>query len=396
MTHQELDSLFDSARNAPMSTSVDDVTQWVGAAGAVAGSIGLAAKLKLLIAKKAIMLGSVLGTVSIATVSVLIYNSSPEAPKNQPILNAAGPGIEFKMDEPVTEEETIKPEKILLESEPAEPTVEEPTTPAMPTRSQVLVLSPEFEMGIAPFSGMSVVHVPTHNSPPPHVESCDCDCDGDEKTVKGNGKVVKKEREVSSFREIEIDGTFDVIISQGDKEKVVVETDENLQQYIEVEVNDNRLLLDNASCTKIKKVTKKKVYVTVKDLSKLLIDGVGNVEMSSLKTKDLEIIVDGVGNSTLDFTCTNLDLESDGVGNVKLSGSADNAHMTCDGVGNMSAANLVVGVLNVENSSVGNVRVNATKEIKIYSSGVGSLTYSGGAEVKEIKSSGIGTVREKK
>jgi hypothetical protein len=50
----------------------------------------------------------------------------------------------------------------------------------------------------------------------------------------------------------------------------------------------------------------------------------------------------------------------------------------------------------VSNSGVGKVNVYATEELWMTSSGLGSITYSGGAEIKTSKTSGSGKITKSK
>ena len=70
-----------------------------------------------------------------------------------------------------------------------------------------------------------------------------------ENRVKGNGHVTVEERQVTSFDELRIDGVFKVYFTQGDTEKVEVEIDENLQQYINVYHKRNALVVETRHAT---------------------------------------------------------------------------------------------------------------------------------------------------
>ena len=60
-------------------------------------------------------------------------------------------------------------------------------------------------------------------------------------TIDGNGKVTKEQRAVSSFNKIDISGSYEVLINQGDEERLELEVDENLLEYIETETKNNTL-----------------------------------------------------------------------------------------------------------------------------------------------------------
>jgi hypothetical protein len=63
------------------------------------------------------------------------------------------------------------------------------------------------------------------------------------------------------------------------------------------------------------------------------------------------------------------------------------------GVGAIEAAGFEADMLRVKSTGVGNVEVNARREISIHSSGVGSVRYKGSAAVKEMRKSGVGGIR---
>src|SRR5688572_17786476 len=81
MTEQKLNQLFESARNAQIETSQEEVTRWLATAAVAAVSAGAAATgFKLLLTKNALaMIIGTLGVAGIAIVSTAVFSgSSPE------------------------------------------------------------------------------------------------------------------------------------------------------------------------------------------------------------------------------------------------------------------------------------------------------------------------------
>lgn len=215
-----------------------------------------------------------------------------------------------------------------------------------------------------------------------------------EESIRGNGNVVTRERTVSPFTELEVTGTMNVFLSQGASEAVKVETDENLQEIIEIISKDNKLIVQCKKGISIKKSTKANVYVTIKNITKLNSDGVGNIEStSSLTLQNLNMNASGVGNTTLDLTCKKLNAIISAVGNVKLKGNAEEAILNASGTGNLNASDFKVKKLSAKVSGVGNASVHADEEITINASGIGNISYTGDAPVKKISSDGIGKVK---
>ncbi len=214
--------------------------------------------------------------------------------------------------------------------------------------------------------------------------------------ISGNGNVVKQNREVSSFNSVNASGVFNIHLAQGDAESLVIETDENLMSYLETKVEDSTLYIDVKKHINIRHARKKNVYVTFKKIDRLKITTVGNVETDGmLHFNELNLEHSGVGNMKLELDCNKLIADIHSVGDVTLKGKVVDAEIKNSSVGNTNASELIVDKLQINNNSVGNVEVHAEKEISIHSSGVGNLTFSGNAVVKELSSSGIGKVSKK-
>ena len=174
----------------------------------------------------------------------------------------------------------------------------------------------------------------------------------------------------------------------------VVAADE-LHEYIIVENRGKKLIIDNERPLKFIRKRKLKVYVTVKDLNRLEVTGVGNVMCeNTLKLSELDLEVGGAGNVELDLDTNDLDMEISSAGNVVLEGSAKRVFIENRGVGNLNAGNLQAENLELKASGVGNTKVHATKEISINATGVGNVSYQGNAEVKELNIRGVGRVKK--
>ena len=59
--------------------------------------------------------------------------------------------------------------------------------------------------------------------------------------VRGSGDVIVENRSVSGFDKVSVEGAGRVIITQGKKESLTVETDDNLMKYIKTEVTGDTL-----------------------------------------------------------------------------------------------------------------------------------------------------------
>lgn len=214
-------------------------------------------------------------------------------------------------------------------------------------------------------------------------------------TFTGSGNVVKQKRTVEPFNQLEIYGIFNVFLSQGETESVTIETDENLLNVIQTESQNGKLTVKWKDGTTIKQSSKVNIYITLKKIDTLLMQGVGNIESSTmLNLENLSMGISGTVNTSLHLNCSKLKASNSVVGDIIIKGEVSEASIENEGVGNLKAFDLIVQKLSIKNTGVGNVEVRAEEEIIIDSSGIGNIFYKGDATVKEIKATGIGKVQK--
>ena len=206
-------------------------------------------------------------------------------------------------------------------------------------------------------------------------------------TVEGNGNMVTKDIAVSSFEILKASGIYELRLSQGDKESVKIEADENLHQYFNVKNEGNSLVIDMDKLKKVnlKTKSKMKVYITFKKLKEMELKTVGNVASDeNLSFENLSFKNRSVGNVDIDLTVNKLELSNTSVGNITLDGKAQDVNVINTGVGTLHAGNFVVQTMNIENSGVGNAEVNAQKNLKVKDSFLGKVKNKGAAPVRKM------------
>jgi hypothetical protein len=160
----------------------------------------------------------------------------------------------------------------------------------------------------------------------------------DDKDVKnrerGSGNIVNQERTASEFYAITMEGVANVNVQQGDEHKVVVTTDDNLQDFVLVEVKNNVLHINTKPNINIKP-TKLIVDVHLPELQSINLEGVGNVKLSNGKASDLKISLSGVGNiDAKNYQIQNLVIKHSGVGKA-IVWATNSLNGTLSGVGNI-------------------------------------------------------------
>lgn len=376
MTEQKLDQLFESARNAELQTSREEVTQWLAAAAVATATAGVAAAgFKLVLTKN--MIAMIVGTLSVAGIAVVstgIFSSAePELTPDKQNSVAYFEPHENKENT----ETTFYAMTDIVEDVP------ECATPAVENPVKVVVQKEDFpklpEQLVAPVYNRYEIQDPVKT-----IYRKD--------TVR---EVSSREIEVGPFTQLQIDGIFDVIIVQGDEEGVVVESGgENLMVNAE-NVGDMLVLstMDVRGTTRCKDTDVLLVRVTVKELSLLRVTGVGNVTVEQLNAPNLIVEFDGIGDLEMNVTCENFEFISGGVGNVNLMGVAATANYVNTGIGDVQAYELKAHDVTVISSAVGNMYIFADKSLVIEADGVGDIRYQGSPDLKQLSFEGVGTLK---
>ena len=87
-----------------------------------------------------------------------------------------------------------------------------------------------------------------------------------EPKIEGSGNVVTKEVAVQPFDQLEASGVFNVVLTQGAKESVKIEAEDNLQPLFEVKNDGSKLMVDMKKDSHFNSKKKMTVYITFKNL----------------------------------------------------------------------------------------------------------------------------------
>jgi hypothetical protein len=206
-----------------------------------------------------------------------------------------------------------------------------------------------------------------------------------EPKIEGSGNVITKEVAVQPFDQLEASGVFNVVLTQGAKESVKIEAEDNLQPLFEVKNDGSKLMVDMKKDSHFNSKKKMTVYITFRNLKSMDLKMVGNVSSTgNLNFGDLSLANKSVGSVDLALNAQKLDINNKSVGNLKLSGKAQNAVIRSNSVGAIKASDLLVQTMDIDNDGVGSAEVNAVKELKVKDSFLGKVKNAGSATAKRI------------
>jgi len=214
-------------------------------------------------------------------------------------------------------------------------------------------------------------------------------------SVRGNHKVVTKERNTDPFTGIRVSSGVDVYLRQGNDISVVVEADENLHEYIITEVKGDVLhvYVDNVS---IRDAERKRVNVSMKEIYSVKTSSAGDVVGETpIKAENLELGASSAGNISLDVTAKEIEVDISSSGDITLSGEADILDANLSSAGDLNAYDLKVKNADVSVSSAGDADINVSEKLTARASSAGDINYSGNPKNVDAHSSSAGGIHRR-
>ena len=225
-------------------------------------------------------------------------------------------------------------------------------------------------------------------------------------------------RKVPAFDKLEIGGSFDAVLQQGNETSVKI-TAENIDTkkiLTETDGNTLKVSLENGNYHNIRI----KVEVTYESLVSLNKSGSGNLicESDLSSSNGFDLSSNGSGNVTIKGTIKGgqVSIDRNGSGDMKLEGlqaetiqmnfsgsgnfevnegNAKTQRIHLNGSGNVSAYGLKTETCSAVVSGSGDIEVYVSNSIEATITGSGNIDYRGNAQIKQIEVNGSGRINKK-
>lgn len=210
---------------------------------------------------------------------------------------------------------------------------------------------------------------------------------------EGNGDMISETYDVEEFSRINIGGAYSVVLVPSNREKVEVEIDNNLVEYLVVEVEGNTLKIYNSE--RIYSDEGIEIVIFFRELEEIMVSGACELQNEEIiKAEDLMISMSGAGAIDLNLEVNELKMQVSGAGAVKLKGKADYQRVEMSGAGGYSGFGLESRRARIEISGVGSADVTVYEELDAAISGLGGIKYKGDPENVQSDIGGLGTVNK--
>jgi len=213
------------------------------------------------------------------------------------------------------------------------------------------------------------------------------------KKVTGNGNLTTKTIKTPAYDHIKSVGFMDVKLIQGNEGEITLKTDKNLQEWIEVKVKKNTLVLDIKDNVNIR--TKKGVHIKVpfEEISGVSLVGSGDIHTEdTIKSSAFETELVGSGDIDLTIHASKVKAKVTGSGDMTLSGSTDELQKHVTGSGDFDGESLTSNRTDVSCTGSGDAMVVAKTNLNAKVHGSGDIEYKGTPSQTNIRIFGSGDV----
>lgn len=212
--------------------------------------------------------------------------------------------------------------------------------------------------------------------------------------ITGSGNIAETTRQIKNVNEVQLLGSGELEIIQGNTPSLIIKAEDNLIPYILTEENGGRLTIKIKKGVGFSNNQPIHYQLTVKDIREIDASGSAAIKSNNLETDSLEINLSGYGTGNLNnVKVEKLNLSISGSGNMEASGDVNQLHISISGAGGFTGPELRADEVTVNISGIGRAVVWAVNRLEPEISGVGSVSYYGDPVVVE-KSSGLANVNK--
>lgn len=195
-------------------------------------------------------------------------------------------------------------------------------------------------------------------------------------------------RDLSGFEAIAVGGGIDLVLRQGDRFVVEVQSDDDASDII-TEVSAGRLTIRRERSFGFNWGDAGSVSVTLPKLVALTASGGSEARSQGALTGDaLKIEVSGGSDVTIDVAVDTLEVSASGGADVSLTGTARAARLTSTGGSDLNAGRFTAGEATVNSSGGSDIVIAVRDKISGHASGGSDVAYSGQPSSVDIDSSG--------
>ena len=208
--------------------------------------------------------------------------------------------------------------------------------------------------------------------------------------IRGNGNLIKQDRNPGSFAGVQASGSFDVHISSGSNQ-LTIEAEDNILPYIETTVENNTLKISTKEGYWLSPKRDVIIYVAAPDFQNVEVHGSGNIigDNTINSRSSMNVSIDGSGDIRMTVHSPNVHARISGSGSIRLGGETTVFNSEIHGSGDIKAFDMKAAESKVEIGGSGSAEVTAANKLNVEVNGSGDVRYIGNPQVSSnIRGSG--------
>jgi len=218
-------------------------------------------------------------------------------------------------------------------------------------------------------------------------------------------QATKKTLELPDFKSIYVNSNYTVMLKQTNKQEVVVEAPSDILEASEIKVENGILLINIerkpdspnksiwAKIDDIKMNPNMKVYVSMKNVGELMVNGSGKIiSENSIAADYISLGLAGSGTMDVDLKGNTVKAEVSGSGTLTLRGYATSLDLGVSGSGNVKGYDCPVETCKAKLSGSGGAELNVSSSLEAMVLGSGTLKHKGNTKTLTKKVYGSGAV----
>jgi hypothetical protein len=213
-------------------------------------------------------------------------------------------------------------------------------------------------------------------------------------TEYGRGPVVTRELILPDFHSLELSGSGNVFLTQGDEQSVVVEGQENIIDLLDLKiVNGSWKIRFNQNVGRHQELN---FHITIPQIRKLAIAGSGSiVANNTIYADDLYFKIAGSGDVDADVEVVRVFVDVAGSGDINLTGNAEKGSYKIAGSGDIHSFGLFTNRTSAQISGSGNVETTVVNYLNVQIAGSGNVYYKGDPSI-DVSIAGSGKLKKVK
>jgi len=196
---------------------------------------------------------------------------------------------------------------------------------------------------------------------------------------------ISEPRSVSGFDAINLKDFWEIFLTQGESESLVLEGEEELLSRVKTEVVNGELQISFGNWLDFLLPPRPlKIYVTLKEVHSIKISGAGSLHAAIVQTDHLRLVTSGSSKMDIGSLVANdLDVNLSGAGEFDLSGQVNSQNLQVSGTGKYRARGLACQKVNLRVSGSCRTLLNVQESLDVRVSGSAEVRYVGNPKVQQ-------------